>query len=101
VLQSIGLRFETMTVNNRPLDDPNTQNPLGWLAVANSHAGLASIFRDTHWKPRSGAAGGWKSALESADGAICGKPLRFGGSMSRCTKIPVDLVLDGENEGGE
>jgi hypothetical protein len=101
VLQSIGLRFEAMTVNGRAMDDPDTHNPLGWLAVANSHAGLASIFRDTHWKPRSGAAGGWKSAIESADGAILGKPLRFGGTMSRCTKIPLDLVLDGENEGGE
>lgn len=95
-LQSIGLRFEPMMVNGRALDDPNTRDPVGWLAIANSHAGLAHIYRDTHWKPRSGAAGGWKSALESAEGAMTGKPMRFGGTQSRCTKIPVEMALDGE-----
>ena len=96
VLQAIGLRFHPLKMNDRPLDDPNSKNPLGWLAVANSHAGLAQIFRDTHWKPRSGAAGGWKSALESAEGASTGSTLRFGGVTARCALIPVELALDGE-----
>ena len=72
-------------------------DPIGLLAVANSHAALnGQVFRGSHWQARSGTAGGWKAALEDAPGATIGREMRFGGPASRCVLVPLDLVLDGQ-----
>jgi hypothetical protein len=68
----------------------------GWLAVANSHAALNdAVFRRSHYAKASGTSGGWKAALETAEGAIKGREMRFGGPASRCVLVPLALVLDG------
>ncbi len=54
--------------------------------VANNHAGLDVVFRDTIW-----AGGSWASALRRIVGAKTGNEFRVkfsGGSLTRCTFIP-------------
>ena len=70
----------------------------GWLAVANNHTELSSLFRGTHWAGRSGTDGGWKPALQEAPNAVRHKEMRFGGAASRCVLVPLELVLDGDGE---
>jgi len=72
---------------------------LGHLAVANSHAALNGLFRNSRWASRAGTAGGWKAALEEAPGARMGETMRFGGPTSRCVLVPLDTVLDDAGEG--
>jgi energy-coupling factor transporter ATP-binding protein EcfA2 len=75
---------------------------VGWLAVANSHAGLNdAVFRRSHYAAASGTSGGWKAALETAPGCERGREMRFGGPASRCVLVPLDLVLDGGGSYGE
>lgn len=75
---------------------------IGMLAVANGHVALNSaVFRGSHYAAASGTSGGWKAALETAPGAERGKEMRFGGPLSRCVKVPLDLVLDGGAQHGE
>ncbi len=63
-----------------------------WLAVANSHQGLAKLFGATHWAARSGAAGVWMQALRRLPGAVAGKD-RFNGVEARSTRLPLATVL--------
>jgi hypothetical protein len=64
-----------------------------WLAVANAHQGLASLFEGTHWAGRSGTAGVWTQALRRVPGAQPHGCQRFAGVASRCTMIPLDAIL--------
>lgn len=69
-----------------------------FLAVCNSHQGLAQIFAGTHWAGRSGAAGVWAQALRRVPGARLHTGLRFAGVQARCTLIPLAAaVLPGED----
>jgi energy-coupling factor transporter ATP-binding protein EcfA2 len=106
VLGSYGLRVVFQGEPGRPLrrwqnDPERTPDPqgdgraVGWLAVANSHAALNSaVFRRGHYAAASGTSGGWKAALETAEGAQKAREMRFGGVASRCVLVPLDLVLD-------
>lgn len=82
-----------------PRLDPSAEGDgrlAGWLAIANSHAALNdAVFRRSHYAKASGTSGGWKAALETADGVIKGREMRFGGPASRCVLVPLHLVLDG------
>ena len=40
-----------------------------WLAVANTHAGLAKVFQNSRWASRPGTGGGWVQALLRLPGA--------------------------------
>lgn len=95
-LATLGLRWMPEIVNNRPQIDPHG-NELGHLAIANANAGLGTVFRGTHWAPRSGASGGWKTALEQVPGARNHQAIRFGGVTSRCVMVPIAAVLDGKD----
>jgi hypothetical protein len=61
------------------------------IAVANSHAGLAPLFADTHWRARSGAPGGWVQSLRRLPGARPGGVMRIGGASVRATLLPAAL----------
>ena len=99
VLATMGLHVEpTRDDRGVPCRDPKTDDPVTWLAVANSHATLNGMFRGTHWAARSGTAGGWKAALDNAPEARTGQSRRFGGQTSRCVMVPMHLVLR-ETEG--
>jgi len=100
-LATLGLRWMPRVENHRVLVDAE-HNEIGTLAVANANAGLGAVYRGTHWAPRSGASGGWKTALEQAPGAAPAGSIRFGGVTSRAVLVPVGLVLDGgEGEGAD
>lgn len=75
-----------------------TGDLVGYLAIANNHTELSTIFRGTHWVGRSGTDGGWKPALQEAPDAVRHKEMRFGGAASRCVLVPLELVLDGDGE---
>lgn len=74
-----------------------------FLAVANRHQGVATLFKDTHWRATSGATGAWVQALRRLPGAKgSGDPVRFAGIRSRATLIPVAcLPLDSVARAGD
>lgn len=93
-LGTLGLGVELMRDDRKmPIRDPETAEMVGWLAVANSHAQLNGLFRNTHWQGRSGSSGGWKPALEAAPEAKLGASRRFGGPTSRCVMVPLRVVM--------
>jgi len=62
----------------------------GGFLVANSHRGVAEIYRGTLWE-----TGGWVSSLPRLEGAKKHNLRRFSGDKrSRCTWIPADLIPD-------
>jgi hypothetical protein len=76
----------------------STKNPhiRRWLAVANSHPGLARIFERSHWSSIAGSPGGWRNALmRTPDAELSGHSVRFGGVVSRAVLLPLDSVLAG------
>lgn len=70
-----------------------TQEGKKYLAVANTHQGLAAIFKGTHWGDRSGATGVWVQSLRRMEGALAHGCIRFNGHPSRATLLPLDLIL--------
>ncbi len=76
-----------------------------YLCVANSHQGLARIYKETHWAGKSGATGGWRQTMMRLNGARSlrdfineqnGTPrevLRFGSVPCRCICIPIKTVF--------
>jgi len=73
-----------------------------WLAVANSHQGVAALYHGTHWASKSGASGVWAQALTRLPGAVRGaNTIWFAGSVARVTLIPLEVVLPREEGGGE
>lgn len=75
---------------------------VGWLAVANGHQALNNaVFKGSHYMAASGTSGGWKAALETAPDARRSAQMRFGGSLSRCVMVSLDLVLDAGERFGE
>jgi len=71
-----------------------------WLAVANSHRGLADLFAGTHWAEKPGASSVWRQALRRLPGAMpSGTAVRFGTTgdkaTGKATLIPMALVLGG------
>lgn len=108
-LQQLGLKVVFMHApDRRPLrcweDDPvrepawnGTGDFLGWLAVANTHAGLNAVaFRGLHWQQKSGTAGGWKPALTDIEGAEIGRTVRMAGQTMRCVMVPLEKVRNPE-----
>lgn len=61
----------------------------GFLAVANSHQALASIFTGTTWN-----SGVWKQALARVPGSIEGVVVKMGRASTRCVLVPLAAVLD-------
>lgn len=69
------------------------------LQVANSHQGMASLFKDTHWGARSGTSGVWRQSLARVPGAVSnGKAVRFDGVVAKCVSIPLDAVIGKEGD---
>lgn len=68
-----------------------------WLAIANSHQGLARVFETptrTHWAARSGTVGVWVQAARRVPGAVwADQILRFNGVRMRVTCVPMAQVL--------
>jgi energy-coupling factor transporter ATP-binding protein EcfA2 len=93
-LGALGLRVVPMLCpQKRPIVDPKTGDLVADLAVANSHATLASLFQRTPWAARAGAAGAWRAALQDAPDVRASKEMRFGAKASRCLLVPVHVVL--------
>lgn len=58
-----------------------------FVHVANQHAELARLMKDSSW------AAGWRRILARIDGAgPSPEPVRFAGSRSRATRIPIESV---------
>lgn len=71
-----------------------------YLAVANSHQGVARIFQQSHWAGQSGATGVHVQALRRVPGAIDAPAnLRFGAKAYRAVLVPLDAVLGPEGGG--
>jgi energy-coupling factor transporter ATP-binding protein EcfA2 len=101
-LGTLGLGVELMRDDTRrPVVDQASQDLVGWLAVANGHAQLNSLFRNTHWQGRSGTSGGWKPALEQAPDVRAGGSRRFGGPTSRCVMVPLHLAMGSATGDGD
>jgi hypothetical protein len=60
----------------------------GFLAVANSHQGLAGVFNGTTWQ-----GGVWRQSLARTPGAIASE-LKFGRIKARAVLLPLHVVLD-------
>jgi len=86
ILASCGLR---VMVDPRTLPYPDAEK-LWYLAVANSHQGLAKLFKDTRWKE-----GGWAQAIKNIEIDRGGDVLRAETNLgSRKTEV---LWLDGRS----
>lgn len=66
-----------------------------WLAVSQSHAELAKLFRDTHWRTLEDARPPWIQTLLRVPGASYGKreTRRFDQTPTRFILVPIDKVL--------
>lgn len=70
-----------------------------WVAISNSNAGLALMFRGTPWHGIAGGPGAWAQMVARLDGAVTksqsGGPLRlrFDGRADYCTAIPWETVF--------
>lgn len=84
VLAAIGLKV---------LFEANDGLAQHYLAVANNHRGLAALFKESHWATRSGGTGPWVRALRRLAKAEGRAQVRFGDIVSRCTAIPLEIVL--------
>lgn len=67
------------------------------LDVANDHQGLSELFRDSHWAGASGTNGVWVQALRRVHQSCAGQQ-RFNGLKKRCTTLPIDGLLEAEDE---
>jgi hypothetical protein len=94
VLQGYGMRVIDLAPK---LEDGSTGVRGRWLAVANSHQGLAQVFQNTHWAGRSGTLGVWSQTLRRVTGALTHSGLRFSGHQSRAVLVPIDAVLLSED----
>jgi hypothetical protein len=64
-----------------------------FLAVANTHQGVAAIYASTHWRSTSGATGAWVQALRRVPGSRpASHPVRFAGNRARATLIPLTAL---------
>lgn len=65
-----------------------------YLAVANSHTGLAEVYARTHWRPISGSTAGWRQALLRVPGARPARiPVRFRHGKQRAALVPIAWAL--------
>lgn len=80
VIGSYGMRIEV-------------SNGEKFLAVANTHRGLQTIYEKTRWNTPSGMLGVWTQSLRRVRGArVGGQALYFGGSTARYVLIPLSAV---------
>jgi hypothetical protein len=87
-IENIGLKVQDRVFAGGP--------PVKVIYIANSHNGLAQIFRDTHWAGRSGSSGVWAQAVKRVPQSDSSKQ-RFGGVNSRCTCLLLSDVIGGED----
>ena len=100
ILGRIGLRV---------IDEPDheTGERAAWLAVANTHQGLAVVFKDTQWAARSGKLSVWMQAMRRvearrADGGrivALADSRSFNGISCRCTLVPLAAVFPEDSAG--
>lgn len=67
-----------------------------YLAIANSHQGLAKLFADSGWKSRGGASGVWSQSFKRIDGAVANERQRIGGLQMACTLVPIEAMFPPE-----
>ncbi len=58
-----------------------------FVAIASQHTELRKLLRDTKWQNC------WSKSLSRLDGAQKNSPVRIGGGVTKCTKIPVTYFL--------
>lgn len=63
----------------------------GFLALANTHQGLARLFAGSKWQ-----GGVWKQSLARTEGAIEGVDVKFGHVKSRAVLVPLWAFLEDE-----
>ncbi|OSQ39007.1 hypothetical protein [Thalassospira mesophila] len=71
-----------------------TQRGFEYLMVANKHQSLTRLFRETRWQ-----GGVHRQALARLEGAVAAGPLRLGGALTRCIKIPLAIISKPDNNG--
>ncbi len=62
------------------------------LAIANSHDGLARLFKDTRWYSSSASNGVWSQATRRIPSATATSALSFNMVKSRCWKFPLASI---------
>ena len=63
-----------------------------YLAVANSHQGVAAIFRDTKWAATAGNVGVWRQSLGNLSGSVIGHQVKMPPNC-RSVLIPLSHFL--------
>jgi hypothetical protein len=90
-LENFGLRIVTPTTKGDLVigaRKPVAGDPL-YLAVANHHEALAKIFRDKRW-----SEGVWVQAFQRVKGAHKRVKVRFAGTSTWSTLIPLAAIVD-------
>lgn len=64
-----------------------------WIAVSSTHPQLAQVFKETHWKGRSGAPGAWAQALRGLEGTGKTFQMRIDGNKGWVTPLAWDVVF--------
>jgi hypothetical protein len=85
------------------LDPVTNEEPLWWIAIANSHEGLANIFKGTQWGAAAGSSSGWPQMFKRLPQAMthgAGGQLRLRIDKVRryVTALPWDTVFPKMND---
>lgn len=87
-LRSLGIAIVDPLTHRQPASPP--ENDQAFLAVANNHHGLYSIFDGTDWGDRGHRSGAWPQLLLRCDGASRSpNAISFHGQKQRATLIPL------------
>jgi len=65
-----------------------------YLAIANRHAGLSTIFRDTKWNTPSGETGVWVQSLTKLPNARPSEKALWFGATAKAVLIPVSACVE-------
>lgn len=97
-LAKVGLAAIIGKARKREAGDERPQPVPGrdYLAIAVNHQGLARLFEGSDW-----ARGVWTQAAKRVRGAIPGETQRIGGVSTKCTLVPMDVLIERDAEGAE
>jgi hypothetical protein len=93
VLAAFGLRLLTRYI---PPEAPVETQPADYLAVANTHHNLSTLFIGTHWQTLPGRSGVWRQTFVRVPGALRGHHQKFDAGSTRAVLLPYGFVLDPE-----
>lgn len=67
---------------------------IAYLAIANRHAGLSTVFRETKWNTPAGETGVWVQSLTKIAGARPSEKALWFGATAKAVLIPVSACVE-------